>query len=53
MNKTDKAHSLGARERLRTAGQNGGIVSDTHNGFKAYVASQPPHLPNNPVARRY
>ena len=39
MSKTEKALSLGARERLRTAGQNGGIVQDAHNGFKAYVAS--------------
>ena len=53
MNKTDKALGLGARERLRTAGQNGGIVNDAHNGFKAYVASQPPQLPKNSVARRY
>ena len=39
-NKTDKAMSLGARERVRTAGQNGGMVSNENNGgFKTYVVA--------------
>lgn len=31
--------SLGARERVRTAGENGGMVNDNNNGFKTYVAA--------------
>lgn len=40
----EKTMSLGARERVRTAGQNGGMANDGNNGFKTYVAA----LQNNP-----
>ena len=39
MNKTEKATSLGARDRVRTAGQNGGMFNDNNSGIKTYVAA--------------
>ena len=50
MAKTEKAMSLGARERVRTAGQNNNLVGEiTTKGFKTYVAA----LNNvNPTAGR-
>lgn len=52
-NKADKAVSLGARERVRTAGQNGGMISNENGGgFKTYVVA----LQNNanpPGPRRF
>lgn len=39
MTKTEKAMSLGARERVRTAGQNCNILNEATKGFKTYVAA--------------
>lgn len=53
MSKTEKATSLGAaRERVRTAGQNGGMINDNNNGIKTYVAALQ-NNPNQQAARRY
>ena len=52
-NKTDKAMSLGARERVRTAGQNGGMVSNENNGgFQTYVVALQNNA-NQPGPRRF
>lgn len=52
MAKTEKAMSLGARERVRTAGQNNNMVSEiTTKGFKTYVAAL--NNVNPTVSRRF
>ena len=45
--------SLGARERVRTAGQNGGMVtSENNSGFKTYVVAMQNNA-HQPGSRRF